>query len=270
MGTSVFSQSVSSVSESFRVMFPAVNAQEVPLAIRGYMEHFFGCQECSKNFIKMATNLEQEIHTPVDAVLWLWTAHNKANKRLHGDPSEDPDHPKIQFPSKKDCAKCRSSDSDSNPGWNFTEVSAFLRNFYGKDSIIQDVADMGGGGVSKLGDDDQEMDWWEKHQRETDLKKIRALRARKRKERLENRVHDGEAIQKREVIAVRDDLMESEIGGAGRRLRPLREDGWGLSQLDVGVCMMFYVACAAIILILYYHFIVQKRFRVPCSNCSPV
>ena len=33
-------------------------------------------------------------------VLWLWKVHNFVNKRLSGSPSDDPKHPKQQFPPK--------------------------------------------------------------------------------------------------------------------------------------------------------------------------
>nr|KAG5712528.1 hypothetical protein BaRGS_011502 [Batillaria attramentaria] len=161
----------------------AVNAQEVPLAVRGYMKHFFGCEECSKNFLKMADNLENEIHKPLQAVVWLWSAHNRANKRLHGDISEDPDHPKIQFPSVSDCPQCHLEgklgaviDASQHPTWNMSAVGLFLLKFYSKDNIIQDVTEPGSAtSVEQAGGaaGDKEMDWWEKKQREVDLKKIR-------------------------------------------------------------------------------------------------
>ena len=46
------------------------------------------------------------VDSPQAAVLWLWQAHNKANARLSGDPTEDPRHPKVQFPGAELCPKC--------------------------------------------------------------------------------------------------------------------------------------------------------------------
>lgn len=254
-----------------------MNALEVPLAIRGYMEHFFGCHECSKNFQKMATTLEQEIHKPLDAVMWLWAAHNKANKRLHGDASEDPDHPKIQFPSAQDCPKCRTEqtlDSYQVPQWNSSAVMLFLLKIYSKDSIVQDASastwEMTG---SRTDNKDEEMDWWEKQQRQVDLKKIREFREQKRKKKQGEFVL-GEVAVEREVAGFehRGKVVRrvgSKLEEGSLKFGPLHS-GWGLSQLDIGVCMVFYVICAAIIVVLYYHFIVQKRFRMPCSKYLPV
>lgn len=47
------------------------------------------------------------------------------NKRLAGDITEDPEHPKIQFPSELDCLNCRI-----NGNWNETAVFMFLVKFY--------------------------------------------------------------------------------------------------------------------------------------------
>ncbi|XP_076455158.1 sulfhydryl oxidase 1-like [Babylonia areolata] len=264
----------------------AVNAQEVPLAVRGYMEHFFGCQECSRNFLRMAASMERDIHRPLDAVLWLWAAHNKANRRLHGEPSEDPQHPKVQFPSAQDCPPCHRPQSVNPPytGWDAPAVALFLVRFYGKDGIILDAATTAEDeeGEEKESEDgaaeEGEMDWWEKQQRQQDLKKIRELREQKKKRKLEQ-------TQQRE--ARRRERGEEVEGGRGRRGGGARRqqgpdvikesvhhrqlgEGWGLNSIDVGVCLVFYVSCAIIILILYYHFVVQRRFRLPCKNWMPV
>ena len=41
-----------------------------------------------------------------EAVLWLWTVHNRVNKRLQSDITTDPEHPKIQFPAAGMCQAC--------------------------------------------------------------------------------------------------------------------------------------------------------------------
>ena len=54
------------------------------------------------------------------------------NKRLAGDETEDPEFPKIQFPSAKDCPKCqpRGSTFDS------TEVVKFLKTRFSFDNLV--------------------------------------------------------------------------------------------------------------------------------------
>lgn len=251
----------------------AVNAQEVPLAIRAYMKHFFGCKDCSKHFVGMATTMEQEIHRPLDAVLWLWNAHNKANKRLHGDVSEDPQHPKIQFPSSADCPQCPSAQnatSEPYPGWNMSAVALYLVHLYGKDHIIQDAGDEPDD--KEREGDHKEMDWWEKQQRQNDLKKLRKFHEQKKKRKLEKWIEakneargptSGRGAAKvwhrRQVDIIKESIRSRSLG-----------EGWGLNNVDVGVCLVFYVSCALIILVLYYHFVVQKRFRLPCKSLLPV
>merc|ERR1739842_258159 len=46
---------------------------------------------------------------PDQTILWLWTIHNIANRNLAGDATEDPAHPKVQWPSSSQCPQCRRS-----------------------------------------------------------------------------------------------------------------------------------------------------------------
>ncbi len=43
------------------------------------------------------------------AIRWLWTVHNRVNRRLASDITADPEHPKIQFPAPGMCEECCSS-----------------------------------------------------------------------------------------------------------------------------------------------------------------
>lgn len=80
-----------------------------------------------------------------EAVLWLWAAHNQVNRRLAGDSTEDPDFPKIQFPSMASCPSCHLNISQSSAhtistgkddlmqepvDWSRTHVLQFLKNIY--------------------------------------------------------------------------------------------------------------------------------------------
>ena len=109
--------------------------------IREYIRHFFSCTICSEHFTEMAANVEDDVSTFRDAVLWLWHGHNIVNKRLHGDESEDPKFPKIQYPPKDLCRECHTDDG----GWNEEVLYRFLQGHYGPDNIrVQtgEVADM--------------------------------------------------------------------------------------------------------------------------------
>jgi thiol oxidase len=79
----------------------------------------------------MAARSMHEVSSPPGSVLWLWKAHNEANKRLSGDETEDPEHTKIQFPSRNTCPSCRKKDDS----WNIDEVMNHLKQMYGKQNI---------------------------------------------------------------------------------------------------------------------------------------
>lgn len=101
--------------------------REVLEAMLGYVGEFFGCADCSRHFKEMAQEKGLKGVASLDsAVLWLWMAHNTVNKRLAGDPSEDPEYPKTQYPRAERCPSCRNGDGT----WNLTEVLLYLRHVY--------------------------------------------------------------------------------------------------------------------------------------------
>lgn len=108
--------------------------KEVLHAMQGYIKNFFSCTYCAENFAKEIGNLEESVNSLDDSVLYLWKTHNHVNHRLHqypGNITEDPDHPKIQFPSIAHCPKCYTSSGD----WNQTAVLDYLKNIYTKISF---------------------------------------------------------------------------------------------------------------------------------------
>ncbi|XP_059612914.1 sulfhydryl oxidase 1 isoform X2 [Phlebotomus argentipes] len=120
---------------------------EVLHAMHGYIKHFFGCTDCSNHFQEMAKkNRMFSVASQDNAILWLWSAHNEANKRLSGDTTEDPAHPKIQFPGAAECPQCRRGDNASHndeDSWDRTEVLFYLRRIHSPQNI------------SRLGVDDE-------------------------------------------------------------------------------------------------------------------
>jgi thiol oxidase len=100
---------------------------EVLHAIHGYVKYFFGCSDCSRHFQEMSKrNHIWNVTSKDQAVLWLWNAHNEVNQRLHGDITEDSNHPKLQFPAEEHCHVCRKKNGE----WDKTEVLEFLRRHY--------------------------------------------------------------------------------------------------------------------------------------------
>jgi hypothetical protein len=51
------------------------------------------------------------------AVLWLWMAHNKANRRLSGDLTDDPSYPKEIFPNRQHCTQCYDDQALGSDLW---------------------------------------------------------------------------------------------------------------------------------------------------------
>ncbi len=108
-----------------------------------YIQNFFGCGECRHNFRKMAATIETDVNSNEEGVLWLWQKHNKVNMRLHGDLTEDPRYPKMQFPSHEGCDECHLGNPPSeftNSEWQEEAVLKFLLEFYGNQNVIQDSA----------------------------------------------------------------------------------------------------------------------------------
>ena len=63
------------------------------------------------------------------------------NNRLHGDETEDPRHPKIQFPGPSACPTCRHGNGpfdrfNNESNWNIPAVLDYLREFYGRENIL--------------------------------------------------------------------------------------------------------------------------------------
>lgn len=105
---------------------------QVLFAMRGYIKHFFSCKHCADHFVKMSKDMSSELDRhPGSSMLWLWKKHNVVNARLKGDETEDPFHPKIQFPSMLMCPRCYRRGDE----WNEKEVLNFLINHYKNGNI---------------------------------------------------------------------------------------------------------------------------------------
>ena len=259
---------LSSISHFYFSCFLAdisVPPYKVLLAVSDYIHYFFGCNECSRNFQKMASMMLSEISSHEGSVIWLWKAHNRVNKRLSGDLSEDPAHLKITFPSREMCPLCYINDNTTTiTKWREKEVLRFLTSYYSKiltkkktnkTSAGEDNA-AGGTKLTKdtvmmppiLGNTKAvvavELDWWEKKQRREDLQKLIAIRVEKR-----NLNFTIRARKRREEFQ--------------SRVLPHRTKSpfWIFNEIDIGMCVIFYVFCLSLIIFLYFHFARRKNKR---------
>ncbi|KAM7409911.1 hypothetical protein PAMA_001411 [Pampus argenteus] len=114
------------------------DSQEVLSAMRGYVQRFFGCRPCAEHFENMAQESMVEVNTLSSAVLWLWSRHNRVNNRLAGDLSEDPNFPKVQWPSPEMCSACHAVKNNGDHRWNHEQVLSFLLSYYSSNSILTD------------------------------------------------------------------------------------------------------------------------------------
>ncbi|CAF1095207.1 unnamed protein product [Rotaria sp. Silwood1] len=114
-----------------------INVIEIPLAIKNYIKHFFGCRQCSINFMKETINITQlNSQNKREAIIYLWKIHNRVNKRLRGKVTEDPQYPKVQFPSKKLCATCQSMNKDNTSNeYIMSKTIDFLVEYYSKENM---------------------------------------------------------------------------------------------------------------------------------------
>ena len=221
-------------------------------AIANYMKYFFGCQTCVEHFLKMASYIKTADRQPRNAILWLWRGHNMANNRLHGDPTEDPKHLKVQFPTRGICPQCYSGAE------NFDEDSVleFLLKFYGAKNIVkykeeseEDYSDVHNNEDTQNGENQKQLDWWELHQRKQALERVHSLH-----------------MQKHHQKPSRWGANRQRLSDTGDRDFEFQEGksvihGWGFSNLDMGMCITFYLMCTLIIVLLYYHFIVRRKYK---------
>ncbi|CAF3331192.1 unnamed protein product [Rotaria sp. Silwood1] len=113
-----------------------MNIIEIPSAIKNFIKNFFGCRHCSENFMQETKDIHQlDSQNKYSAIIYLWKIHNRVNKRLHGDDTEDPQHPKIQFPSESLCSNCRTATDNSDNNFDLSNTINFLLRYYSKDNI---------------------------------------------------------------------------------------------------------------------------------------
>ncbi|XP_037362247.1 sulfhydryl oxidase 1 [Talpa occidentalis] len=117
-------------------------AQEVLQAIRGYVRFFFGCQDCASHFEQMAAASMHKVDSPNNAVLWLWSSHNRVNNRLAGTPSEDPHFPKVQWPPRELCSACHN-ELRGQPVWDLDNTLSFFKTHFSWSNIVLDTPTAG-------------------------------------------------------------------------------------------------------------------------------
>ncbi|XP_034369049.1 sulfhydryl oxidase 1 isoform X2 [Arvicanthis niloticus] len=114
------------------------DGQEVLQAMRSYVQFFFGCRDCADHFEQMAAASMHQVKSPSNAVLWLWTSHNRVNARLSGALSEDPHFPKVQWPPRELCSACHNELNGQVPLWDLGATLNFLKAHFSPANIVID------------------------------------------------------------------------------------------------------------------------------------
>ncbi|XP_018424657.1 PREDICTED: sulfhydryl oxidase 1 [Nanorana parkeri] len=120
--------------QAFELRDTDSDPQEVLQTMRHYIRYFFGCRACAIEFEKMASESMSTIRDHDEAIRWLWSSHNRVNKRLAGNKQEDPLFPKIQWPSKDLCPKCRRKILDKEI-WDGPYILRFLKQRFSESNI---------------------------------------------------------------------------------------------------------------------------------------
>lgn len=228
------------ISEKFgKEDFDGVLVKEVLLAIRGYVKYFFGCRECSENFLKRSIHIEELVHSPGSGVLFLWKSHNRANYFLAGDLTEDPLHPKVQFPTAEQCPLCHRPDvaGGSESVFDEKEVLVFLQKMYTRRNLIPDSPRLSPGASERnFYGDDVDASFQQVH---------------KRDDREFQGFDQSEKLVSRSSEIVRTRLKAFSLSGMG--------------PVDIGMCVIFYVFCLGIVIIVYLRFVRLRSYRL-CGN----
>ncbi|XP_015666756.1 sulfhydryl oxidase 1 [Protobothrops mucrosquamatus] len=117
----------------------SLGTPEVLPTMRRYIRNFFACRDCAEHFEAMAAESMHEVKNRDQAVLWLWSRHNRVNARLAVTETEDPKFPKIQWPPKSLCPSCHYTSTDGGKSmWDENRVLMFLKWHFSEKNIYMD------------------------------------------------------------------------------------------------------------------------------------
>jgi len=135
---------------------PGVTNASFIRAVKGWVRHFFPCEECRAHFLSMLsareTSFDDYSARADGASMWMWRAHNIVNARLAKEVAEDvanasvattahdPKFPKVQFPTKSTCSRCYArAETGGEDVWDEIRVSEFLHMYYLADGARRDI-----------------------------------------------------------------------------------------------------------------------------------
>ncbi|CAH2316748.1 sulfhydryl oxidase 2 isoform X1 [Pelobates cultripes] len=216
------------------------NSQAVLQTMRQYIKHFFGCRECAGHFESMAKESMDDVKTLKEAVLWLWSKHNKVNKRLAGAASEDVKSPKVDWPTPDMCPACHGEVKGVH-NWNEEEVLVFLKKHYGSKDISLLYSDPN-----------------------NDRIEVKIPPFTKPPGHVTGDKKDPKHGLKSDTLdkLVPDHLdknKDGELGAGHKDLKLSSFLGLGFSNIDMSLCVVLYITSTLFLMIMYFFFKVRSR-----------
>ncbi len=81
--------------------------------------------------------------------------------------------------------------------------------------------------------------------------------------KVDNIIQDSQRVHKPESIQPQKHMRLDDINRETELLRSsIKSSMWGLNSTDISLCVAFYLLCTAIIILIYYHFTVNKRMSL--------
>uniref|UniRef100_A0A8C5SJI9 Sulfhydryl oxidase n=1 Tax=Laticauda laticaudata TaxID=8630 RepID=A0A8C5SJI9_LATLA len=226
------------------------NPRVVLQIMQKYVQDFFGCRACAEHFQEMARASLDSVKSQDEAVLWLWEKHNVVNARLAGDLSEDPQFPKVQWPTPALCPACHKA-TQGPSAWDKMQVLHFLKQHYGSHNLIHtyleeadntDEQEAQGGGEA--------------------FPKEAAWEANKGQDPQKSLGAKSKGLD--HLIAKEDSVIDPGKRPAGSVIeqegnQALSFLGVGFSNIDMSLCIVLYVASSLFLMIMFFFFHVRSK-----------
>uniref|UniRef100_A0A8C7E5W4 Sulfhydryl oxidase n=1 Tax=Naja naja TaxID=35670 RepID=A0A8C7E5W4_NAJNA len=242
------------------------NPRVVLQIMQKYVQDFFGCRACAEHFQEMARESLESVKSWDEAVLWLWEKHNVVNTRLAGDLSEDPQFPKVQWPTPALCPACHKA-TQGPSAWDKMQVLHFLKQHYGSHNLVHTYLEGADNTEEREAQDGGEA-----------FPKEAAREANKGQDPQKSLGAKSKGLD--HVIAKEDSVIDPGKRSAGSVVEQEGNQavsflGVGFSNIDMSLCIVLYVASSLFLMIMFFFFHVRSKywklnllnFTRPC-HCS--
>lgn len=168
--------------------------------------------------------------------------------------SEDPQFPKVQWPTRALCPACHQA-TQGPPAWDKMEVLQFLKQHYGSHNLVHTYL--------------EEADNTDEGERQGGGEALLKEAAREAKKgRLPQKPLGSESKGADRGIAKEDSIIDPGKRPAGAVAEQGRKQavsflGVGFSNIDMSLCIVLYVASSLFLMIMFFFFRVRsKRWKV--------